>query len=290
MENICFVDVFFSSSKSMSALNIASDATAGACDLKCRLTFAYQPSATSVASNNKTYIKVTYDAGRTPPVTYNGDQFEVQELLLYAPSIHRFNGASVAAELVVSHFSNKTSQTLQICLPVLSGSATDPVLAAILTAASGSAQGSQLRTTIDLQKIVPSAKPFFTATDSSNVMWIIFDKTSALTVSATDAKRLTSTLVAPNYAVCPSGSRVFLNTKGANTSGNKDGIYIDCQPTGSSEETTDVTTTKTQFDVADSENIQYALYIAGILLLVVVVLVVLYYAAGYAQRAIDARG
>lgn len=271
-----------------SALNIASDATAGACDLKCRLTFAYQPSATSVARNNKTYVKVTYDAGRTPPVTYNGDQFDVQELLLYAPSIHRFNGASVAAELVVSHFSNKTSQTLQICLPVLSGSATDPALTAILAAASAS--GSQLRSAIDLQKMVPSAKPFFTATDSSNVQWIIFDKTSALTVSATDAKRLTSMLVAPNYAVCPSGPRVFLNTKGANTSGNKDGIYIDCQPTGSSEETTDVTTTKTQFDVADSESIQYALYIAGILLLVVVVLVVLYYAAGYAQRAIDVRG
>jgi carbonic anhydrase len=271
----------------MSALNIASDATAGACDLKCRLAFAYQPSATSVASNNKTYIKVTYDAGRTPPVTYNGDQFEVQEVLLYAPSIHRFNGALVAAEFVVSHFSNKTSQTLQICLPVLSGSATDPALAAIL-AASGSAQGSQLRATIDLQKIVPSAKPFFTATDSNNVQWIIFDKTSALTVSAGDAKRLTSIIVAPNYAVCPSGPRVFLNAKGANTSGNKDGIYIDCQPTGSSEETTDVTTTKTRFDVSDSENIQYALYIAGILLLVVVVLVVLYYASGYARRSINA--
>lgn len=271
----------------MSALNIASDATAGACDLKCRLAFAYQPSATSVASNNKTYIKVTYDAGRTPPVTYNGDQFEVQEVLLYAPSIHRFNGALVAAEFVVSHFSNKTSQTLQICLPVLSGSATDPALAAIL-AASGSAQGSQLRATIDLQKIVPSAKPFFTATDSNNVQWIIFDKTSALTVSATDAKALASIIVAPNYAVCPSGPRVFLNAKGANTSGNKDGVYIDCQPTGSSEESIDVTTTTTRFDLADSESIQYALYIAGILLLVVVVLVALYYAAGYARRSITA--
>lgn len=271
----------------MSALNIASDATAGACDLKCRLTFAYQPSATSVASNNKTHIKVTYDAGRTPPVTYNGDQFEVQELLLYAPSVHRFNGASAAAELVVSHFSNKTSQTLQICLPVLSGSATDPALAAILAAASGS--GQQLRATIDLQKMLPSAKPFFSVTDASKVQWVVFDKTAAMSISAADAKRLTAMLVAPNYAVCQSGPRVFLNSKGANTSGNKDGIYIDCQPTGSSEETTDVATTKTRFDVGDSESIQYALYIAGILLLVVVVLVALYYAAGYARRTIVAK-
>ena len=43
------------------------------------------------------------------------------------------------------------------------------------------------------------------------------------------------------------GENLFVNSKGANSAGgkNEDGIYIRCQPTGGSTETTEVTTAST---------------------------------------------
>ena len=69
--------------------------------------------------------------------------------------------------------------------------------------------------------------------------------TSAISISQSSIDKLKSIINGSNHTVAPSlDNSVFYNQNGPSTAGSAsldDGIYIDCKPTGDSEEKTDVT-------------------------------------------------
>jgi hypothetical protein len=95
-----------------------------------------------------------------------------------------------------------------------------------------------------LNSIVPK-KPFYSYTASTKNDkndYIIYDILDGITLNN---KTLTSLKeIIKEFPVPTPGDKLFYNQKGPNQSKVGDGIYISCQPTGSSEEEIDVETSK----------------------------------------------
>ena len=89
----------------------------GKCDFKCKYSFKYNNSA-CVATNRGDYISLSYDKSSSPPVLYNSVGYDVQEVRMYAPSLHSYSGAKTDAELVIVHMSNSGSRPLLVCIPI----------------------------------------------------------------------------------------------------------------------------------------------------------------------------
>ena len=104
-----------------------------------------------------------------------------------------------------------------------------------------------------LQDIVPS-KPFYSYTDPNKYDYIVFDITNAIGLNASTITTLQQ-IIKP-YPIPTPGGQLFFNSTGPNTSNIGEGIYISCQPTGSSEEETAVTYDKnvTTYDFTDITN------------------------------------
>ena len=101
-----------------------------------------------------------------------------------------------------------------------------------------------------LQDIVPS-KPFYSYTDSNNDDFIVFDITNAIGLNASIITTLQQ-IITPFPLPTP-GGQLFFNSTGPNTTSIGEGIYISCQPTGSSDEETAVAYDKnvTTYDFTD---------------------------------------
>lgn len=111
-----------------------------------------------------------------------------------------------------------------------------------------------------LQHFIPSKQPFFSYTNTNdNAYYIVFGMDNAIYVDSTVIQTLKS-IITPYYTnstyndtvVSPNTTAnlypLFLNQSGATsllTTDLSDEIYIDCQPTGSSNEQTNVTTSTT---------------------------------------------
>ena len=85
-----------------------------------------------------------------------------------------------------------------------------------------------------LQDIIPK-KPFYTYQDEKDSNWIVFGSNFAIPLSSSTFSTLNQ-IIKP-FPIPTPGNSLFYNSKGPVT-GLKigDGLYISCQPTGSSED------------------------------------------------------
>jgi hypothetical protein len=247
-----------------SNINISQQNIDGTCDLKCAYNFKYQESS-STATNNGYYISLTYDNATIPPVLFNNQKYTVSTIQIVSPSIHTFNNVQTAAEIYIEHAPVSGGSNLFVCIPIVSStdsSSASDLLTQIIQSVSSNAPSEGETTNLNIQgftldNIIPK-KPFYTYNDSSNNNWIVFNVTSAIPISSSVLTSL-SQIIQP-YSFQTSGSNLFYNSKGPNTSGNSGnlggGIYISCQPTGSSEEEQDVYYKKNQtsYDLASLMN------------------------------------
>ena len=99
-------------------VDINKGSTEGPCSLKCRYQFNYSPSSCNV-KNEGSYISINYDKqSGMPPVKYNNVFFNVQEVRLFRPSLHTYNGSKAAAEMIIVHSGD--SNNLLVCIPIKS--------------------------------------------------------------------------------------------------------------------------------------------------------------------------
>ena len=229
-------------------INISSQNIEGKCDLKCSYNFKYPESNVS-AKNNGAFISLTYDNSSVPPVTYNTEKYTVSTIMLTSPSIHLFNGSLAAAEFTIVHSPVKGGNQLAVSIPIKSSSESSTAsnyITDIVQGVATNAPSSGGSTNINipgftLDKIVPN-KPFFSYTNN-NLDWIVFGDLEAIPLNSSILKSL-GQIIKPFPIPMPKTS-LFFNSSGPNTSlGSPDGIYISCQPTGSSEEETAVEYTK----------------------------------------------
>jgi len=233
-------------------INISSQNVYGDCDLKCSYNYKYTES-NLVAKNNGNFISLSHDKGSTSPVIYNTLNYNVSKINIYSPSLHNFNGNTTNAEIVIEHVPVIGGEMLYVCIPIIAStnsSEASNILTEIIKSVSNNAPAVNESTNLNisgfnLNTFVPK-KPFFayTGTQGLTGQVIVFGNNYAIPIKH-DTLNILSNIIKP-YPITISGGNLFFNSKGPNSvqiNGN-DGIYISCQPTGSSEEETDVTSSK----------------------------------------------
>jgi hypothetical protein len=267
-------------------INISKQNISGKCDLKCSYNFKYSESNLT-AKNNGVYIALTPDTEKVPPVTYNNQKYNVSEISILSPSMHIFNGATVAAEIMIEHTPVQGGSQLSVCIPIISSSdssTTSNLITEVIQGVSSNAPAANETTNLNisgftLQNIVPN-KPFYSYTDSNSVDFIVFDINNAIGLSSSTITTLQK-IITP-FPIPTPGGQLFFNSSGPNTTKIGEGIYISCQPTGSSEEETAVTYDKnvTTYDFTDITNNPTAKIIfqiiIGCLLFIVIFMAVSY--------------
>lgn len=224
-------------------INISASNVKGKCELKCSYAFKYTES-NSTAKNNGVLIDLTYDSTNVPPVVYNTEKYVVENITIVSPSIHTFNDKSMPGEIIITHNPQNGGNSLKVCIPFTSSieSSTSSQLISdiinkVATNAPSQGDSTNLNMSFNLQKIVPR-KPFFVYS-GENSDWIVYGQLDAIPLSSTTITTLQK-IIKPFPIPMPGGD-LFYNSKGP-ISGVQlgDGIYISCQPTGSSEEETAV--------------------------------------------------
>lgn len=267
-------------------INISKSEMSGKCDEKCMYSFKYQTSLNCNASNYGTYLSLTYDNTSNPPVIFNNNPYTVNNIEIYSPSIHKFNNNITDVEIIINHTSNNTGMPLMVCIPVnTSGISTEgsQILDDVINQTtsyplkSGDNSIALHLNKYNLNSIVPS-QPFYYYVSSSNSNVIVFSITSALFISQNSLKNL-QTIISASTNIIAGGinNALFYNGSGPSSSSlnTDDGIYIDCQPTGNSEETADVVFSKNSvYDLGSYFNTEYILYFLGPILMVALIVTI----------------
>ena len=87
-----------SCSNSTAPINITTNYKS-TCDRLCKFNYDYPQSSCSVL-NNGSYLKISYENSSTPSVIFNNVEMSVDEIRLYRPSLHQYNGNNADAELL----------------------------------------------------------------------------------------------------------------------------------------------------------------------------------------------
>lgn len=129
-----------------------------------------------------------------------------------------------------------------------------------------------------LENIIPKS-PFFSYTDTNaNINYIVYDINDAIMVEPNVIQQLQSVISPyysnPTYNTNGTGNvyQVFFNETGATnllTTNLSDEIYIDCQPTGSSTEQTNLTTATNESGKTSS--VMFSIYVMFFILVLVVI-------------------
>ena len=244
-----------SCSTATAPIDISMSKITGKCDLKCSYSFNYNNSS-CLATNRGNYISISYDKSSSPPVLYNTLQFDVKEIRLYIPSLHSYNDSKKDGELIIVHTSNTGAIPLLVCIPIQSNNTSSTsalFFNKIIDTVASSAPSEDEATNVNipnfnLNLLVPK-KPFFSysATEpyqpcSEKVDYIVFGL--SLDIMPASLKKLQSIIQSNPYDI-KTGPNLFYNEKGSTSRGRGAGsgdIYIDCQPVGSSDESTQIIT------------------------------------------------
>ena len=220
--------------------------TNNVCNLKCSYSINY--SSTSLRITNRgSYLSFKTDDANTPPVVYNDQNYNVQEVRLYCKSLHTYAGQQADAELIIVHTNTRSTANLLVCIPIVKSSTTTAECALLFdfilaetqrTANSPGQQTVYSSQNMNLGKFVP-LKPYYSY--SGTLPWtpcngkydyVVFQKEDAITMSPQAYITLLKLIPSPNNVRPKSNSgSVFYNAKGP-IKPNTGEIYIDCQPTG----------------------------------------------------------
>ena len=258
-------------------INISSQNVYGDCDLKCSYNYEY-PQSNSVAKNQGVFLSLSYDKGTTSPVVYNTHNYYVSKINIYSPSLHKFNDNYLPAELVIEHAPENGGDLLYVCIPIVTSTNSSDasniitdIIQSIATNAPAMNESTNLNlSNFNLNYIVPK-KPFFSYTGTAGLTGqvIVFAKNNAIPLNNTILNKL-SKIIKP-YPITINGGDLFLNTKGPNsTKLTKQGIYISCQPTGSSKEEINVSYSKknVDYDLSSILNSSVLQVVLGCILLI----------------------
>ena len=234
-------------------ININNNGAQGNCDSKCDYAFDYKTS-NCVLTNNSNYISLSYDMSSTAPVRYNSDNYQVNEVRLYFPSIHKYNKSKADGELLIIHSSG--GRKLIVSVPIIVGttkSGPSEFLSSVADTISKSAQedGNSYGlsgSAWSLNEWIPTKKYYgYTATGphssygSGTFDYVVFNKDNGASVSITS-----SALKVIKKYISDSGISIiednpppyFISKKNAVIGLDKesDDIYISCSPTSVSQE------------------------------------------------------
>jgi len=226
-------------------INISNQNVQGKCDLKCSYSYNYPESSNLTAQNQGVSIVLTPDNTSSPAVTYNNQKYNVSNFSIVCPSLHNYNGSQAAAEILITHAPVNGGQNLSVAIPIISStdsSTASYLITEIIQSVATNAPSQGNSTNLNLSgftlKVIIPKKPFYSYTDATTD-WIVFGTLYGIPLNSNTLNRLKQ-IIKP-YPLPMRGGSLFFNSSGPNSGLSiGDGIYIKCNPTGSSTEETAV--------------------------------------------------
>ena len=235
-------------------IDISMASIKGKCDQFCLYSSKYTPTS-SIGTNQGKYISLTYDNGSTDPVVYNRQNYVVEQMRLYFPSLHSFNGKRVVGEFVIIHTPVMGGDALIVCVPIkptgiqsASAMMITKTIQTIAKKAPNSGETVQVFPNLDLSKIMPKA-PYFSYTGTlpfspftGTVNYVVFNVTNGAFDIDPNVLNGLRGVITPNVVAIQKRTleshkgNVFYNSTGPKAMSAEDEIYIECAPTGESEE------------------------------------------------------
>ena len=273
-------------------IDISKDNVKGTCDYKCSYNFNY--SNTNLTAKNKgMQITLTGDNDNGTPVVYNNEKYSVFQINIFASSLHTYDGVKQDAELIIHHVPELGGPHLFVCIPMgksSESSTAGDLLTQVIENIASSAPDKGESTTLNvsnftLQSIVPN-KPYVMYTGvfgKTEAILIVFPRKCFIPLSQTTITALTS-IINP-FSLEMTGGEMTANNKGPNSKLKQQGIYIDCNPTGSYDGSTSATsdTSSSASSSASSSSSLSPAEIKGILkyLLVLSVIAAVFFILSY---------
>ena len=215
---------------------------AGVCRLKCNYEQHYKP--TSVSAENKgEYIRYTFSQSDVPPVTFNSEQYNVGEMRLYRPSLHRYGGVQCAGELLIDHTNVSQNTGLLVCIPIVVGSDSTGIMDGLISQVASRANSNGGTTTIgspsfSIAKLIPN-KPFYSYSGTMPVIpcigtknYVVFDRSAAIKITSKNLSDLKQIITEHSYSIQTNPEGFYYNKDGQSRGAAEDEIYIECSPTG----------------------------------------------------------
>jgi len=234
-------------------MNISPDNISGDCKLKCAYSFNY-PVSNCVTRNNSYSVTMPYDNSSIPAVKFNNAQYNVAQILIVTPSMHKFNGSVADGEIIIIHTPTAGGNNFIVCIPIIATTTTTNLVQTIITETIKQApgKGGNAKVALNnftLNSIVPKTA-FYSYIDSTNRSFVVYGIDNAIRVNSDAMKGLKNILTQTPASVgmtFPGGPLLYINSAGPTNSPGQEGdneIYISCQPTGNSEETEEVSYAK----------------------------------------------
>jgi len=278
----------------MSQINISQGNIAGECNLKCAFSFQY-PNSNCIATNwgNMGLIEISYDKSNIPPVTYNGNKYQVSRISLYTSSSipaqmsFYFNQNQSDALLIISHAPVLGGPLLMIVIPIINSTSVTTgtnILTEIIGSVASNAPKGGEKTTVNLSNyslnnIIPY-KPFYNFENNEGIC-IAFGIENAIPLSDATLKKLKSLIGRGSTDAYNSNNvikiPIYYNKDGPGKEASGD-IYIDCQPVDDSEETVDIPAGKlgAKYDVGDNMKDWFYQIINSIIFQCIIVALILF--------------
>lgn len=228
-----------------SPIDISKNNITDDCKLKCKYQYDYPNSASSIM-NLGLYLKLTYDNFPVPPVIYNNANMNVDEIRIFKPSLHRYNGIQAKGEIIIKHSGN--GKNLLVCIPMKimnDNSKGSKILDEIMEIAKDKIPNSPDCTTLNVQNFtlndfIPTS-PFYSYQgtlpyEPCNGMFnfVVYNLDSAFNVNPDTFAIIDKLISNQDYSI-KKGVKYYYNVVGAQpkNSGDTDEYYLECNPTGS---------------------------------------------------------
>lgn len=180
------------------------------CKGECSYQYNYNNNSSAIITNNGTYLDIKVDGNNN--IKFNGFKVGVNDVRLYQPSLHLFNGKQADAELIISH--SGYNHTILSCIPIVVGDGkgkTNNFFSQIVphispkTTKDASTKDSINVSNWSLNDVVPVGTFYFYVGKypyepcNGKVSAIVFDLANAAKINASDLKILQTLLIPVNY-------------------------------------------------------------------------------------------
>ena len=275
--------------KSTSPVNIPTVGTT--CSLKCNFSHNY-PSSELKVKHNGDHISFRLNPIQNSPVEYGNSSYDVEEFMIYSPSIHTFVGEYADAELIIVHRNNMGTEKLAVCIPLMQSNTPndnsivlDNVLSEVGKRANSTGTETQVNlASFNLNKFIPK-KPYIIYNGTfkcdgddtkDNMNYVVFGKQDAVKITPSSMELLNKIVKKHKFEIKSTPKNGFFFNKNGPSSGttSNEDIYIECKPTGSDGEIL-VPTASAWSMSADTMNLSNVGIIIGILLGVILMYVLI---------------
>lgn len=223
-------------------INIVRSLNSGDCDLKCDFQPGYNQTSVT-AENRGEYLRLSFDSDNKPPVVFNKEKYNVSEARIYQPSLHRYGGTRLPAELIISHQNTSQNKELLVCVPISDSGTSAGILDALIDQVAIKANSLGGKSSIGVNRFTLSdlvpMKPYYSYTGTlpylpcmkNGVEYVVYDTQYANQIVPASLKKLKKVIMANGYQPHKNPDGFFYNKNGPSQDIDGD-IYIECNPTG----------------------------------------------------------